>query len=152
MKRIYIFTLLVALTVLSGAAQITKFFDKYDDVDGVTSVYISKAMLDMMPNIKTDNVDLASMAGKIDNIRILTSDNSAMATKLKNDVKTSLDTKGYQNLVKVNEGQEKTNIYMKADAGGINHYLILNTSNSEFNAILITGKMTLADVQNMVGK
>lgn len=150
MKRIYIFVILLAVTVLSGSAQITKFFERYDDVDGVTSVFVSKTMLNMMPNMKTDGMDLSGLAGKVDNIRILTSDNSTMAGKLKKDAKTMINTKEYEELVRVNQGKEKTNIYMKTSPQGINEYLILNEDKSEFNAILITGKLTPADVQKMV--
>lgn len=48
MKRTYIITLLLSLCSLFTYAQ-DSFFDKFADMDGVTSVYISKAMLSLMP-------------------------------------------------------------------------------------------------------
>lgn len=51
MKRTYIITLLLSLCSLFTYAQ-DSFFDKFADMDGVTSVYISKAMLSLMPDMK----------------------------------------------------------------------------------------------------
>ena len=53
MKRTYIITLLLSLCSLFTYAQ-ESFFDKYADMEGVTSVYISKAMLSLMPDMKTE--------------------------------------------------------------------------------------------------
>ena len=47
MKRTYIITLLLSLCSLFTYAQ-ESFFDKYADMEGVTSVYISKAMLSLI--------------------------------------------------------------------------------------------------------
>ena len=50
MKRIYIIALFIALCTGIMSAQ-TTIFDRYADTDGVTTVYISKAMLRMMPDV-----------------------------------------------------------------------------------------------------
>ena len=152
MKRIYILTILLAVTVFSSMAQITKFFDKYSDVDGVTSVRVSKAMLEMMPDMKTEGMDMRGLAGKLDNILILTTENASMAAKLSKDAAASIDTKGCEELLSVNEGKERTKIYMKKNANDVNQYLIPNEDKSEFNAILITGKITPADIRAMINK
>ncbi|MDE5647881.1 MAG: DUF4252 domain-containing protein [Muribaculaceae bacterium] len=153
MKRIYIFAVIVLMAVVSGSAQqISKFFDKYDDVEDVTSVYVSKAMLRMMPDVKTGDMDLSGLSGKLDCIRILSSNNNDMARKLKTDADKVLNANGYEVLVKVSEGKEKTNIYMKSDDKGVNEYFIVNEEPGDFNAILIVGKLTPEDVQKMVNK
>ncbi|MDE6609180.1 MAG: DUF4252 domain-containing protein [Muribaculaceae bacterium] len=153
MKRIYIFAVIVLMAVVSGSAQqLSKFFDKYDDVEDVTSVYVSKAMLRMMPDVKTGDMDLSGLSGKLDCIRILSSNNNDMARKLKTDADKVLNANGYEVLVKVSEGKEKTNIYMKSDDKGVNEYFIVNEEPGDFNAILIVGKLTPEDVQKMVNK
>ena len=57
MKRTYIITLLLSLCSLFTYAQ-ESFFDKYADMEGVTSVYISKAMLSLMPDMQTEGVKI----------------------------------------------------------------------------------------------
>lgn len=152
MKRICILAVIAVMAVVSGSAQqISKFFDKYEDAERVTSVYVSKAMLRMMPDIKTGDMDMSGLAGKLDCIRVLTSDNGDMARKLKADADKVVASGGYEVLVKVSEGKEKTNIYMKSDKD-VNEYFILNEEPGDFNAILIVGKLTPEDVQKMVNK
>ena len=70
MKRTYIITLLLSLCSLFTYAQ-DSFFDKFADMEGVTSVYISKAMLSLMPNMKTEGVNIGEVASKLDKIQIL---------------------------------------------------------------------------------
>lgn len=152
MKRLNILALMTLMAVISVSAQVTKFFDKYADVEKVTSVYISKTMLRMMPDIKTGDMDMSGMAGKLDCVRVLTSDNGDMARKLKSELSKIVVDGGYELLVKVNEGKEKTNIYMKSDANGVNDYLIVNEDSSDFNAILIVGTLTPADIKKMTDK
>ena len=69
MKRTYIITLLLSLCSLFTYAQ-ESFFDKYADMEGVTSVYISKAMLSLMPDMKTEEIYIGELASKLDNIQL----------------------------------------------------------------------------------
>lgn len=60
-----------------------QFFDKFADMDGVTSVYISKAMLSLMPDMKTEGVNIGEVASKLDNIQILSCEKPDIIAKLK---------------------------------------------------------------------
>ena len=152
MKRIYIIAMLIAMTAMSVSAQAVKFFEKYEDADDVTSVYVSKAILRMMPDISTGDMDFSGVSGKIECIRVLTADRAEIAGKLRTDADKVIKEGKYELLVKVSEGKEKTNIYMKSDKEGMNEYIILNGSPNDFNAILIEGTLTPADVQKMAKK
>lgn len=150
MKRIYTFALLLAIAIVGASAQITEFFDHYSNTDGVTSVFISKSLLRMMPDIKTEGVEVKEIADKLESIRILTTEDKSMAAKLREDATKNLRLKGYEELLRVNEGDEKTGIFMKTGEKNVNEYLIINQETDEFNAILITGRITPSDIQKMV--
>lgn len=152
MKRLYILTVIAVMFAVSASAQVAKFFDKYADAEDVTNVYISKTMLRLMPDIKTDDMDLKGLGEKLDYIRILTSVKSSMVSKLKPELTKTVKSSAYEQLVNVNEGKEHTSIYMKSGENGIYDYLIVNEDPGQFNAILIVGKLTPADVQKMMGK
>lgn len=152
MKRIYLTVIALTLSVLAGMAQVNAFFDKYAESDQVTSVLITKAMLSMMPDdMKSGNMEIGKIAGKIDNIRILTCEQPGMIAKLKKEI-SAVSTKGYEELLKVNDNGERTVIYLNSGANGSNSYLIINEEKNEFNAILINGKITPADIRGMVSK
>ena len=71
MKRFYILTILFALAVISTSAQVSKLVERYSDSKGVTSVYISKTMIGMMPDLSTNGLEFKGMADKLNSIRVL---------------------------------------------------------------------------------
>lgn len=102
MKRTYIITLLLSLCSLFTYAQ-DSFFDKFADMDGVTSVYISKAMLSLMPDMKTEGVNIGEVASKLDNIQILSCEKTDIIAKLKKETAFISPKNGYEELMRIND-------------------------------------------------
>lgn len=151
MKRIYIITLLLSLCSLFTYAQ-DSFFDKFADMDGVTSVYISKAMLSMMPDMKTEGVNIGGVASKLDNIQILSCEKPAIIAKLKKETEFINPKNGYEELMRINDEGEKTTIYLKHDQSGKKEFVLLNNEKGEFTIIIITGNLTLQEIQGIINK
>ena len=75
MKRSFIITfLMIFCSVLSYGQQ--SYFDKFADMDGVTSVYISKSMISLFPqgNANVNGINIGNIADRLDNIQILSAD------------------------------------------------------------------------------
>ena len=91
MKQIIIKTLLcvvMAAGCLTANAQV-KAFEKYADMKNVTYVFISKYMLGMAGKNATPSVpgvDVKTLLNKLTGIQIISSENKAARTKLRNDV------------------------------------------------------------------
>ncbi len=151
MKQVFVFAVMIAAVSFSGSAQIVKFFEKYADTDGVASVHITKCMLNLIPDMKTDNLDMSGMAGKIDCIRVLSTSQDEMASKLSADASKMIGKEKCELLFKVNEESEETVIYLRQGANEVNEYMIVNEEPSQFNAILIRGKITPEDIRKMTG-
>lgn len=151
MKRTYIITLLLSLCSLFTYAQ-DSFFDKFADMDGVTSVYISKAMLSMMPDIQTEGVNIGGVASKLDNIQILSCEKPAVIAKLKKETEFINPKNGYEELIRINDEGEKTTIYLKHDKNGKKEFVLLNNEKDEFTIIVITGNLTLQEIQGIINK
>ena len=114
MKRIYIFSLLLTLSTFICQAQ-QSFFDKYAEMDGVSSVYITKSMLKMFPSMsgKINGVDVGNLASKLENIQILSADDSNIIEQLRKDTKHINSKNGYEELIRVRDDGDKTTIYFK---------------------------------------
>lgn len=151
MKRIYIITLLLSLCSLFTYAQ-DSFFDKFADMDGVTSVYISKAMLSMIPDMQTEGVNISGVASKLDNIQILSCEKPAVIAKLKKETEFINPKNGYEELIRINDEGEKTTIYLKQDKNGKKEFVLLNNEKEEFTIIVITGNLTLQEIQGIINK
>lgn len=133
----------------AGLRAETTIFDRYADTDGVTTVYISKAMLSMMPNLKTEGMQVSEFASKLDYIRILTCEKKSLIPKIKKDA-ARLVSEGYEMLMQVNDEGEKVDVYMKSLTGNKNEYLLCVTEPSEITLIVISGNITTEDIQKMV--
>ena len=69
LKQLYTILLLCCVNICFAQ---NKLFDKYADMDDVTSVYISKKMFQMMPVMETAGLNLANLKGKIEGLQVLT--------------------------------------------------------------------------------
>jgi len=66
LKQLYTILLLCCVNICFAQ---NKLFDKYADMDDVTSVYISKKMFQMMPVMETAGLNLANLKGKIESLQ-----------------------------------------------------------------------------------
>lgn len=131
MKRTYIITLLLSLCSLFTYAQ-DSFFDKFADMEGVTSVYISKAMLSLMPNMKTEGVNIGEVASKLDNIQILSCEKPDIIAKLKKETAFISPKNGYEELMRINDEGEKTIIYLKRNKNKEKEFVLMSQEKNEF--------------------
>jgi len=128
-----------------------KFFDKFADMDGVTSVYISKTMLQMMPNMKTEGIDIGIIAGKLESIHILTSEKASISKMMKSEAPHFAANKDYEELMRVKDEGTNATFYIKKkrDNNRISELVMMVDEQPEFVLIQIIGDMTLQDIQNI---
>ena len=152
MKRIYIFSLLLTLGALFCQAQ-QSIFDKYAEMDGVTSVYITKSMLKMFPSMSgtINGVDVGNLASKLENIQILSADDSNIIEQLRKETKYINTKNGYEELMRVRDDGDKTTIYFKERKKN-SEFILMTDEGDEFTIISIIGDLTLKDIQEMTNK
>lgn len=151
MKRTYIITLLFALCSVYTYAQ-DNFFDKFAEMEGVTSVYISKTMLSLMPDVQAEGIKIGEIASKLDCIRILSCDKPKIIDQLKKETSFINPKNGYEELMRINDEGEKTTIYLKQNKNGIKEVVLLNNEKEDFQLVSITGTLTLKEIQQLVKK
>ena len=151
MKKLLSILTAAILFTANLAAQET-FTKKFGNVKGITSVYVSKALLGMMPDMKTNGMNFAAVASKLDNIQILNTETKAAANALKDGCRQLIAKGKYESLMNVSDGGEHTGIYMKEYARGKRQYVMLNTDKDETSVIVLTGDLTLQDIKNVIGK
>jgi hypothetical protein len=130
-------------------------FEKFSDMDGVTSVYISKTMLSLIPkNSKMDygGVNVGGFLNKLTSILILTSEDQKIAPQmlsLANDrIKKGHD---YELLMRVkSDDNDNVNFFMKGKPENITELIMIVAGNDGENMIMqFLGNFTLQDIQQM---
>ena len=130
------------------------FFDKYAEMDGVTSVYITKSMLSLFPKGQTNvnGVNIGNIASRLDNIQILSADEQPIVDKLRKETSHINTRNGYEELMRVREDGEKTTIYFKDGKKDKKEFVLLQDAKDEFTIISIVGDLTLQEIQGIINK
>lgn len=146
-----LFAIMLMLTTITASAQV-KAFEKYSDTEGVTYVYISKALLRMagafnMPSAPGTN--MKNIIPKVDAIQIITSMEDDMASRLKREAENIVKSQNYELLMQVDDDGDKVRIYHH-EGKKQSAIIQLTTSNDETVVIAFTGTFTLKDVESIV--
>lgn len=151
MKRISIITLLLIFCSVFSYGQ-QSFFDKYAEMNGVTSVYITKSMLNLFPKgqTKVNGVNIGNIASRLDNIQILSSDEPDIITKLRKETADFNAKNGYEELMRIKDDGEKTTIYFRDRKNVKKEFILLSDQKTELTIISIVGDLTLQEIQGIM--
>lgn len=147
MKKI-ILVMVMVLTCNMMFAQ-SALFKKYDNVKGVSTVYISKALLSLIPEMHTGNKDISKIAGKLDHVQILSCERPSLVSEIKSEAISYFKNGGYTNLMKVSDDGGQTIIYGKSLDNGKNEFVLFSYMDDEVNIINVMGKVTLNDIKQI---
>lgn len=153
MKRL-ILSVLIAITAFAAHAQ-HDYFDKYADMEGVTSVYVSKTMFKFIQGlpIESDDVDMSGIIKKLDGLYILTTEEPEIMEALRKETAFINKKEGYEELMRVKEDGEKVTIYMKEMKNARTEYvLIMDSTDEEFVVMIFSGTMQPEDVQGIINR
>ena len=151
MIRTFIITLLITFCSVCSYGQ-QSFFDKYAEMEGVTSVYITKSMLSLFPKGQTsvNGVNIGNIASRLDNIQILSADEQPIIDKLRKETSGINTRNGYDELMRVREDGEKITIYFKDGKKDKKEFVLLRDEKDEFTIISIVGNLTLQEIQGII--
>ena len=151
MIRTFIITLLITLCSVCSYGQ-QSFFDKYAEMEGVTSVYITKSMLSLFPKgqASVNGVNIGNIASRLDNIQILSADEQPIIDKLRKETSGINSRNGYEELMRVREDGEKTTIYFKDGKKNKKEFVLLVDEKNEFTIISIVGDLSLQEIQGII--
>ena len=146
MKHLLITTLMVLMS--TGAQAQKELFDKYEDNKGVSTVVISKTLLNLAGGFSSiSDKKLSKMAGKMDNGRILNCHDKGLIAKIKADAQAIYTRDEYEEMMRINEEGQRVVIYQRVLKSGKNEYALSNVGDSDLSIINITGILTLEDMK-----
>lgn len=146
MKKIIMMTLLVL--VCTGAKAQLEVFDKYEDTKGVTTVFVSKAMLNLAGGLAAlGEKKIGKMAGKMDGIRVLNCERKSLIPEIKKAAQAVYKRDQYEEMMRVNDDGQRVIIYQRPLKGGKSEFALLSTDGEQLSIINITGTITLEDMK-----
>ena len=147
-----IIPLLLAFMVAMGAWAQCPFFSECENNKNVTTVFITKAMLQMaseLPGVNGDQMTL--LRDKIDNVQIVTSENSSGRKFMEKRIGQFSPANGYELLMQVKEDGENVKISRLSLSNGKYRYLIVVNETKELAVVIAEGRLSLSDMKNFKG-
>ena len=135
-------------SAMSYAQDNSKLFEKYTDVDGVTSVYISKAMFNMMPAIQDIGLNLMNMRGKVESLCTITTKRKDLIPQMRKDF-SQLVGKTHEELMRVRDGKSKVTFYANMNGENVKDLLMIVDDETDFIIMQLTGHFTLQDIREI---
>ena len=123
-------------------------FDKFADRNDVTSVYISKAMFQMMPDMNMEGLDLGNMKGKMESLQILTTKDKKIAEEMRKAF-SSMENREREELMRVQDGNTRASFFAIKKGDLISELFMLADTEGDFTVIQLLGNFTLQDVQEI---
>lgn len=151
MKPNHIIITLLCLLFMApyGHAQDSnKLFDKYAEMDNVTSVYISKAMFQMIPTVESVGLNLVNMKGKVESLQVLSTQRADLTPKMREEF-SKLVGKQHSELMRVRDGKTKATFYADMNGDLVKDLLMIADMDSTFTIIQLLGNFTLQDIQEI---
>lgn len=158
MKNIIISIILTIIFLAGGLtanANPTKAINEISEMDGVTSVYISKAMLSLFGGgvgQQISGVNIADIAGSLNSINIIEIENKATIDKAKNIIRRIINSKQLELLTRIKDQNDNVNIYASVQ-GNITQYLLMVTdSQDELVLIYLEGDIPLDKIAKLTSE
>ncbi|NLC85669.1 MAG: DUF4252 domain-containing protein [Bacteroidales bacterium] len=149
-KIIFTIVFIFAITIISAQKNP---FDKFTDMDGVTSVYISKNIMSLFPKDSNQygGVDVSNFIGKLNSILILPSENKKVSQEMLSLANSRIKENNYELLMRVkSDDGELVNFFMKGKPDNIQELIMIVDGNDEESVIMqFLGNFKLQDVQEM---
>ncbi|MDD4033366.1 MAG: DUF4252 domain-containing protein [Bacteroidales bacterium] len=152
MKLKIFFISICALFCQLSMAQ-SDLFKRYADKEGVSSVYVSKAMIQMATDaVSNADLYLNNMKGKIEGIQIVSSDNAVLKNEMDESFRKLIGNQ-HEELMRIKDKSgELITFHIKKEGNLITELIMLVNGGDEFSAIQILGKFTMQDIQEITSR
>ena len=147
MKTKQILVTLCLLCTSIGFAQ-NKLFEKYADMDDVTSMYISKALFQIMPKIEKAGINFTNLKGKVESLQLVSTEKPKKINQMKKDFSKLVASK-HQELMRVKDGKTRFSFYTEGKGDLIKELLMLVENSDHFMALQLVGNFTIKDIQDI---
>lgn len=139
------------LLLLSLFCQAQKnLFNKYNDLKGVSSVYISKAMIESNPNLFTKDVYIGKVSGLLNSVQVLSTMDNNLKKDMRKDLRALVESSKYELLMKQKGTVSSSEFYISRKGDKVKELIMILDGAATLKFVYLEGEMTLKDIQNIM--
>lgn len=129
-------------------------FDKLSNHKDISTVFISKSLLSMMPNKGADmmgGADIKNLAGKLEQLEIYNSESKEASKLIRTEVEAMVKAKTYETLMSVKDKGDNVTFYAHKEKDRFKDLIMFVNEPNECTIIRIVGNFTAEDIQGVMG-
>lgn len=146
--KIVLAAMLLLLPLLCRAQR--NLFDKYNDMKGVSSVFISKAMIDMNPNLFAKDVYIGRVSGQLNSVQVLSTMDNTVKKDMRKDLRALVQASKYELLMKQKGTVSSSEFYINRKGDKVKELIMIIDGAATLKFVYLEGEMTLKDIQNIM--
>lgn len=151
MKKV-LFLVLLACTFLQAQAQKVTLFDKLSNDKNVTTVFISKALLSMLPHIDKGGTDIKSIANKLSQIEVYTTESQSSIRVIKSEMDALSRNRRYERIMQVKDKGQNVVFLAEHQDNVFKDLVMFVDGDKEYTVVRLMGTFTPDDIQKVVNK
>ena len=149
---LYVFLLILSIPCKSQNKAIDDIFSKFDGKNGVTTVNITKDLMNLAAQMDSSDVKAKDLFGQISGIKILTLEKALPEDKVAFETMVkSLPLNDYKELMVVKEKDNNVRMLLKENQGKISEFLLLVTGGNDPVLISIVGNIDPKELGKLAG-
>ena len=125
-------------------------FNEYNDMKGVSSVYISKAMIEMNPNLFAKDIYIGKVSGKLNSVQILSTMDNNIKKNLRKDIRAIVGSSKYELLMKQKGVVSSSEFYVLKKGDTVKELIMIIDGAATLKYVYLEGDMTLKDIQRIM--
>lgn len=125
-------------------------FDKYGDMKDVSSVYISKAMIEANPNLFTKDVYIGKVSGQLNSVQVLSTMEDNVKKSMRKDLRSLVQSSKYELLMKQKGIVSNSEFYMNRKGDVVKELIMIMDGAASLKFVYLEGEMTLKDIQRIM--
>ncbi len=146
---------LVALLMISTQYAQTSLFDKFEEMDEVTTVLVTQDAFKMLAKFKGKNAknnEYIEMVQGLTSLRVFTTENDNVAKDMKNVIATYLKSSKLTQLMRVKDKGANVHIYVKKGKDEDHVSELLMSVNEKSNSVILslTGNIDLNKISEII--
>jgi hypothetical protein len=144
--------LMAALSTFAQTDAISRFFNKYQEDERFTVVYISPKLFQMISKIEVDDPDwkvAREVIADLGGLRVLTADSVEDGTAMYKEALSKVPVKEYEELLTVRDGDENVRFWIKETNNRVDELVLLVGAPTEFTLLSFTGRIDLNKIASL---
>lgn len=148
--------IIVALAIVPFVNYAQSQFDKFEDMEGVSSVIVSQKAFDLMKTIGAESDDeYLELINNLKSLKVFATESATVASKMAVEVGNYLKTANLEELMRANDDGNNVKIYIRegSNSNYVKELFMFVKSNEDQTVIVsLTGNIDLKQISKLTEK